>query len=327
MWGLRSRKAAWIMTVVTSGPLAIHAQTVDAQCEMGRLIAGDPDFDDRFGVSVEVSGDYAVAGAFLDDEAASDAGAAYVFHRQGTRWIQQQKLMASDAAVEDHFGTDVAISGDHLIVAATRDDDNGTSSGSAYVFRRDGAKWIEQAKLTASDGASGDTFGFELDIDGDCIAVSAIADTDAGPNAGVVYVFRRDGDDWVEEIKLTAADAAPNDNFGTGVSISGDQLVVGARRDDDRGSDSGSAYIFRHQDGTWIQEAKITVSDGASGDWFGEAVSISGNVVLVGVGYHGPKDRGAAYISSAMKVTNGSRKKSSCLMILIALTALELLSR
>jgi hypothetical protein len=207
-------------------------------------------------------------------------------------WGQVKKLTASDGTATDIFGRSISISGDTLVVGAVGDDDAGLNSGSAYVFGRNqgGAdNWGQVKKLTASDAAAGDSFGSSVSVSGDTVVASAVADdTAAGADAGSAYVFARNqggADNWGQVKKLTASDAAALDDFGRSVSISVDTVVVGSRLDDDAGSASGSAYVFaRNQGGTdnWGQVKKLTASDASNGDWFGHAVSISGDTVVVG---------------------------------------------
>ena len=139
----------------------------------------------------------------------------------------------------------MTISGDTAVVGAILDDDNGSASGSAYVFTRTGTTWTEEAKLTASDAAFDDVFGESVTVSGDTAVVGAPGDDDAGTNSGSAYVFTRGGSTWTQQAKLTASDAAFGDSFGASVTVSGDTAVVGARGDDDAGSASGSAYVFR----------------------------------------------------------------------------------
>ncbi len=153
-------------------------------------------------------------------------------------------MLASDGDAGDRFGYSVSISGDYAIVGAYLDNDNGSFSGSAYIFHRDGTSWSQQAKLTASDGVTNDVFGFSVSVNGDYAIVGAFIDDDNGSNSGSAYIFKRDGTNWHEQFKLTASDAAASDHFGTSVSISGDYAIVGANWDDDNGTNSGSAYIF-----------------------------------------------------------------------------------
>ena len=110
---------------------------------------------DRFGVSVAVDGDTAVIGAIVSImlTTVTHSGSAYVFTRTGSVWTEQAKLLASDGAGGDHFGESVAVDGDTAVIGAFTDDDNGSCSGSAYVFTRTGSVWTEQAKLLPADGA------------------------------------------------------------------------------------------------------------------------------------------------------------------------------
>lgn len=197
-----------------------------------------------------------------------------------------QKLTASDGTEGDHFGCSVAISEDHVLVGARRND-AGVYSGSAYVFRRDGALWEETAKLMANDVEPGDDFGYRVSISEDCAVVGARFDDDACPadphcNSGAAYVFRLQGGSWSEEAKLVASDAAANDWFGDSLAANGNCIAVGAWYDDGGGEKSGSVYIFRHTGTTWIQEAKLTASDAEPGDRFGNRVSLNGEYAVVG---------------------------------------------
>ncbi len=180
----------------------------------------------------------------------------------GTTWAQcitqeTAKLLASDGAVEDFLGVSVAISGDVAIVGAYGDDDHGTYSGSAYVYRFDGINWVEEQKLLASDGAAGDWFGFSVAISGDAAIVGAMLDEDNGNASGSAYLYRFDGMTWAQEQKLLASDGAAGDRFGWSVAISGDVSIVGAYGDDDNGFFSGSAYVYRFDGVTWVEEQKL----------------------------------------------------------------------
>jgi len=171
------------------------------------------------------------------------SGSAYVFHREGANWVEESKFTASDGVTDDRFGTSVSISGDYVVVGANEDDDNGYNAGSAYIFRHEGADWVEETKLTASDGGAYDNFGTSVSISGDYAIVGASGDNDNGSHSGSAYVFRREGSDWVEETKLTASDGDYDDYFGTSVSISGVYAIVGAPYDDDNGDSGLSVHL------------------------------------------------------------------------------------
>jgi hypothetical protein len=281
-----------------SGSAYIFRWDGTAWVQQQKLLASDGAASDYFGYSVSISGDLAIVGAFGDDDKGIDSGSAYIFKRDGTGWSQQQKLTASDGAGYDWFGYSVSISGDLAIVGAHRDDDKENNSGSAYIFKWDGTAWVQQQKLTASDGAARDWFGWSVSISGDKIIVGAYGDDDKGAKSGSAYIFRWDGTSWSQQQKLTASDGAAEDYFGYSVSISGDLAIVGAEGDDDEGSDSGSAYIFKWDGTSWSQQQKLLPSDGAAGDYFGYSVSISGNYAIVGAAYDDDKGdySGSAYI-------------------------------
>jgi hypothetical protein len=200
---------------------------------------------------------------------------------------QLAKLLADDGAALDSLGISASLSGNTALVGARGDDDKGNASGSAYVFVRTGPpgdpRWTQQAKLLASDGAAGDDFGLSVALDGDIALVGARLDDDGERNAGSAYIFVRDSTGtWREQDKLLASDGGWGNEFGHPVSLSGSTALIGARRDDDHGWESGSAYVFVRGSGGWEEQAKLLASDGAEGDVFGAAVALSGDTALIG---------------------------------------------
>lgn len=209
-----------------------------------KLTAADAASGDKFGNSVSISGNYAIVGAYMDDNLGIDAGSAYIFKWSGSSWTQQAKLIPSDADDGDQFGYSVCINGDYALVGAVGDDDDGNFSGSAYIFKRNGTVWVEQAKLTASDAAAFDWFGYSVSIDAGFTIISSRWDDDKGSKSGSAYIFRREGTNWVQQTKLTAFDGAADDHFGNSVSLSGNYALTGSPQDDAQAGNSGSAYIF-----------------------------------------------------------------------------------
>jgi len=238
-----------------------------------KIVASDGAADDYFGYSVAISGNYAIVGAYQDDDNGTDSGSAYIFNV--TTGAELHKLVPSDGAANDIFGISVAIDGNYAIVGARQDDDNGSNSGSAYIFNV--TTGAELHKLTASDGVAGDNFGHSVAIDGNYAIVGARQDDDNGTTSGSAYIFNVTT--GAELHKLLASDGASYDYFGNSVAISGNYAIVGARYDDDNGSNSGSAYIFNVTTGAELH--KLTASDGAADDYFGESVAISGNYAIV----------------------------------------------
>ncbi len=266
--------------------------------QVAKLIADDGAEGDFFGSSVAISGDYAVVGAIYDGP-----GSAYVFERQlDGEWVQAQKLTASDGQGGDEFGKSVAVSGDVIVVGAWGDDDMGWNAGSAYVFER-GADdtWSQVAKLLPSDGRFLANIGRSVAVDGKLALIGAPGADGQESWSGAVYVFERGGDaTWLEVGKLIASDGQLADNFGFSVALDGDVALMGARKDADNGTASGSAYVFvREWDGTWAQVAKLVPDDGEPWDWYGNSVAVSGNIGVVGMWPNDPNHDpipGRAYI-------------------------------
>lgn len=268
---------------------------------VAKLLPNDVHAKDSFGTSVSVSGDRIMAGAVYDDDKGNNAGAVYVIERQaGGAWTVVQKLVAADGGTENRFGGAVSLSGDHAVIGAALDDDNGSYSGSAYVFERQAnGLWTEVAKLFASDGVAGDRFGAAVSVSGDHVVIGASTD-DMGFDSGSAYVFERQSNGlWAYVQKLMPDDGATADDFGISVSVSGDRVVIGASGDDDNGGSSGSAYLYtRLANGTWTQSDKLSAADGTATAFLGGAVSMSGDHVVVGArGDDGlGQSAGAAYV-------------------------------
>jgi len=284
----------------TPSPTATDTSTpVSPTTETNKLAAGDGGEHDSFGDSVAVSGDgsTAIIGAESEGEPnGREAGAAYVFSRDGDFWTQEAKLAAGDGNKHHFFGDSVAVSADGsraLIGAWGYSDSNGDDVGSAYVFRRENGSWLQETKLAASDGDGSDLFGAAVGIagDGTTAIIGARKDQDPhGEGSGSAYVFSRDGESWTEDAKVTAGDGDEGDQFGNSVSMSrdGSSALVGAHFDaDPHGTNAGSAYVFRRADGSWTQAAKFVADDGDSWDNFGRAVSLSGDgaTAIVGSSY------------------------------------------
>ena len=293
------RPALLLLSFITSSFVAFAA---DAQCsfEAGpRLVASDGTSGDVFGLSGAIDGDVMAIGAIWDDDHGFNSGAVYVFvlDNQGV-WSEIFKIVPADGGSEDVFGRSVAVSGDTIVVSANGDDDRGFDAGAGYVFVREGDTWVQQAKLLANDGAALDHAGWAIDLDGDTVILSAHNNDDAGSSSGSAYVFVRDAkNNWTQEAKLTASDAAANDDFGHDVAVSGETIIVGAYKDDDHGSSSGSVYVFeRDAEDLWQQTDKLTASDANTGYHYGRFLDLQGDTALIGSPFHHPLNFGAAYI-------------------------------
>ena len=256
------------------------------------LAADDGATDDYFGDSVALSGDTALVGAAsAGTPRRANTGAAYVFTRSGGLWTQQAKLIADDGATADWFGSSVALDGDTALIGAP-------GHNAAYVFTRSGGVWTQEAELS-SDGATGEFFGSSVAVSGNTALVGAPQrDIARQAGAGAAYVFTRRGV-WTQQAELTAGDSAALDRFGWSVAVSGETALIGAPgHTSARHIAAGAAYVFARSGAVWTQQAELTAADGATDDWFGSSVALSGEA-LIGAPYHdvaGHASGGAAYI-------------------------------
>ena len=265
-----------------SGSVFVYARDETGWNYVEKIVASDADAYDEFGVAVALEGDTLLIGAEKNDDAGNDSGAAYVFTRSGTTWTEQAKLTASDAAPGDYFGTALALTGDTAVITAPLADDEDIDTGAAYVFTRNGNIWTEQAKLTASDKAAQNKFGWSLAAAPGFVFVGASAYETGIDFPGAVYFFEGSGTNWIEKAKLTPGDGDPGDAFGMSIALQEDILAIGAIGDDDIDSASGSVYIFKKIGNEWQKKYKIKASDAGVDEEFGVSVATDGVELVVG---------------------------------------------
>lgn len=268
-----------------SGAAYVYVRTGTGWTLQAYLKASNTNAGDRFGSVVAISGDTIVVGAYAEasgasgvnanqaDNGAPNAGAAYVFVRNGSTWVQQAYLKASNAQAEDFFGWAVGVSGDTIVVGAWGEDssargingDQGNNSasqaGAAYVFQRAGGVWTQDAYVKASNAATDTEFGNVVAIDGPTMAIAGLSP----------YVFRRGAAGWVEEQRLTT----PVGQFVEScLSISGDTLATCDHLTRPR--------VFDRLGGAWIEQALPAAAGTDKSDLFGFSVALSGNWLAVG---------------------------------------------
>ncbi len=278
--------------VVACALLALAAGTAEAQWTQQAWVGpAQPQAGASFGESIATDGQWLLVGAPYEDGPAMDSGAVYAFRYTGGDWTQQGRLTASDAAGGDEFGKSVAIGNGVAVVGAWGDD---SDKGSAYVFQLGGQGWAQIGKIMAGDRAAGAQFGSSVAIEGERIAVGAYADPGGTAPKGAVYVFDRNGSDWAQTQKLTAANGAPGDGLGRNVAMSGSRVVAGARFRDSGGVvDAGAVFVFTQVGGGWSQEL-LEAADPAKSAKFGMRVAVEGTRIAVAA--PGAGDGGAVYV-------------------------------
>ncbi|WP_343327871.1 FG-GAP repeat protein [Leptospira levettii] len=327
----------------SSGAVYVFQRTGSTWVQQAYIKPPNAEANDQFGISLSISGDTIVVGAFNEasnqttitngtsasaNNSAAFAGAAYVFQRSGTSWAQQAYLKASNIEANDRFGTSVSISGDTIVVGSGFEDSNQTTitngatassdntasaSGAAYVYRRTGSTWAEEAYLKAPNADANDQFGNAVAIDGDTIVVGAFSEasnqttitngtTASSDNsaalAGAAYVFQRTGSTWSHQAYLKPPNLGADDRFGNAVAIEGNTILVSSifednnqttvtngsmPNDDNSLSNSGAVYVFQRSGSTWAFRAYLKAPNADVDDRFGNAISISGDTAVVGV--------------------------------------------
>ncbi len=243
--------------------------------QTAKLIPNDGAADDMFGNSVAIYGDYAVVGAYLNDEHGTNCGAAYVFKRNNDAWNQTAKLIPSDVSAGWIFGYCVAIYDDIIAVGSPSSSTPGWT-GIVSVFQRQGSEWREIQTIAPESGVYGENFGCSVALSDDYLVVGA--DKVGAPNTGSVYVYNKGSDGWELQDNLIPSGSYAGDEFGNSVSISGVYILVG-------GSSSAfnsPAYIFKREGGNWSEQSKLLPDDNVNYNRFAENVFIHGYYAFIG---------------------------------------------
>jgi hypothetical protein len=263
--------------------------------ERAKLVASDraPFSFSEFGENVKISGNTIAIGAPGDR---NETGAVYIFQKTGNEWTEQAKLKANDETEGSFFAGSIALSQDMLVSGAESGlVQVGVEAGAAYVFRRIGNLWTQEAKLIASDPTDQANFGSGAAvINGDTIAIGAAA----AQRSGVVYIFKRIAGAWSEQSQLVPSSPEEGQGFGGDIGISGSSLVIGApfaaATDDVR---TGAAYVYRRAETAWEEEARLVPPE-TQVRLFATRVAISGVTIVVGAPFtdSGTIEGGSAWV-------------------------------
>ncbi len=300
-----------------AGAVYVFRRSGSSWTQEAYIKADNTDEDDLFGSSVSTDGDRIAVGASQEDSLVANSGGVYVFRHASNIWVQEAHLKASNLSGYTFFGASVSLSGDLLVVGAIGESSNSTgvngdqdntsaiASGAAYVYRYSADSWTQEAYLKASNTAAADRFGQIVAVSGDTIAASAGREGSGatGVNgdqknndqqkSGAAYVFRHNGSNWSQEAYIKASNTDENDNFGVGLALHDDMLIVAADLEDspssgvdgvedNTGDGNGAAYLFRRSDKEWSQTSYIKASNTGNQDNFGFSIAVSENAAVVG---------------------------------------------
>lgn len=271
-------------TMVDSGAAYVFIRQPNSETwvQQAFLKADDRAAGNDFGKAVSIDGNTIAVGA---DEA------AYIYTTSGPIWAQQAKITAGNTNVNDLFGNAIAVDGDHVIIGAVGEDGDGnsiadnslTDSGAAYIYHRTGTTWTQQAYLKAANLDSNDLFGASVAINGNIAVVGATAeagngenaDNNTAANAGAVYVFELNNNQWKQTAYLKAIDVNNTAAFGASVAVYNDTVVVGSSSANGGSNNSGAAYVYKKTGNQWKHRSYLSADKFGTGDLFGDAIAIS----------------------------------------------------
>ena len=245
---------------------------------MQKITDASPQFNAFFGVSVSISGNYAIVGAYGDDVGPGPTtGSASVYEYNGTNWVLMQQIVDATGGPDDWFGVSVSISDDRAIVGAYKDDiGSSTDQGSASIYQYNGTNWVLMQKVTDNLGVPSAFFGKAVSLSGDYAFIGAPGE-DVGGNSdqGSASIFNFNGTNWLFKQKLIDPGGAPNHQFGYSVSISGNLGIAGIPGDDvESNLNQGSATMFQRVGTGWQKLQYLTDPGGSMQDVFGSSVAI-----------------------------------------------------
>lgn len=276
-----------------AGEVYVYRRTGGVWSLEENLIASDADISDQFGRSVSIKDDVIAVGCPNDGEAAFNAGAVYIFRLDiGGNWVEEEKLMASDAEASDNFGFSLSLDTDRVVVGCPNNNGSSANIGSAYIYDFDGSNWNETQQIVSTFAEfGGEQLGYDVALEGDVVVLGAPLDDDAATDAGTGFVYSFDGTNWTFDQKLVASDGSNSHSFSFSVDIDGTRIIVGAFGAGN--GSSGAAYIFEYDGTTWNETDIFYGESPEDDDWLGYDVAINGTTFL------------ASAINDDGKATNG----------------------
>lgn len=237
--------------------------------------------NDYFGLSVAMHRDVIVVGSQSADgqPGLESRGTAHVFRRVDGAWLEEARLAPLGLAPYAHFADALAVEGRSLAIGAPG---QFLQNGAVFLYQRSGGRWIQEDLLSA-DHPGEARFGNDLQLRGRTLAVSSVTDGEFAPGGGTVSIFDRQSDgQWAFRQKLSSPDIADYDSFGYSISLQGEWLAAGTPHDDNEGPSTGAVYMFREQGGQFAFVQKLIAPDAHKHGWFGRAVGVHGDRLVVG---------------------------------------------
>lgn len=279
----------------SSGRVAVFRHDGTQWVMEALLLAADVVQNAHFGFRVDISDGRIFIGAPHQGPSPSAPGAVYVFEKIDDLWREVEKVTLAPSEGITSLGLALAASGERLLIGAARDDDQGYDSGSAFVFRRSGFDWIQEAKLLASDGAPIHLFGTGVDLLGERALIGAPGDGHAGVESGAAYVFELVGGQWTETQKLVGHDSVAHESYGARVALGRDLACVGVHGHDHGVYESGAIYAYRPCGATWLPTFELRLPDADPSDELGQMAIDEASVIGGAPGYDAGTNAGAVF--------------------------------
>lgn len=267
--------------IVKTGILLVSSLSLSfvlGQYQSKKITASTRESRAEFGTSVAISNQFAASGASREEVA---KGAVYIYQKNGSNWNFHQKINAPDGAEMVEFGGSLKFGPDFLVASAGRADIGNTiRAGALYIYELNSDQWNFTKKLIASDYDNDAMLGVNqtsISVDGNTIAAGAPGLSSWN---GAVYIFEKNNNDWIKKQKITSPESADFGNFGIGVSLFGNYLVIGASGVN---NSAGKIHIYKKDSsGEWMFHQSLTSSDNYENSYFGNSVSLNGNELVVG---------------------------------------------
>jgi len=266
---------------IKSGSVYLFNFNGSSWVEHSKLIAYDGSAFDRYGYSIDIKSGKLAVGSIYDDDNGENSGSVYLYEYTNNLWSLSAKLSPNYLTEMDFFGFSVSLSDDFLAVSAPQSDVGNLEAGIVNLYSLNPNNYLESTILSPEDLNTYNHFGYRTYLESDFLIVSSIYDDDLTVNAGSVYVYKYINDEWFYYDEVFASDGIANDNFGISLSMYNNWLSIGSI-DDDNGIDSGSLYLFKYEDDTFIEKTKINPSDGSQYDEYSSSISIESDYLLVG---------------------------------------------